>query len=330
MEERIVYYVDNDPEKNHAQTKLNGKVIEIISPQEMLQEISAEDIILIGSFRFKEIIDQLDTMSELNDIQVYVVKLFMEDLSETTYKGGIVYSPTRQIPKKIHYCWFGGKEMGELEKHCLATWKKFCPDYEIIRWDETNYDYTQNQYISDAYKSGKYAFVSDYARLDVIYRYGGIYLDTDVEILRSIDQLLYQRGFMGFESNSMVNSGVGMGGVAGIELFATLRDAYQNYVFIDSNGKINDVANCNLQSAILKEKGLRLDNTLQEIDGIRFYPSEFLSPVSYLTNKKHITENTYSVHWFTGSWQTEVGTTYRNQQLQYMDEIIERLKRESM
>ena len=93
------------------------------------------------------------------------------------------------IPKVIHYCWFGGNEMSELEKKCIESWKTQCPDYEIIRWDETNYDVTKNLYMQQAYAAKKWAFVSDYARLDILYQHGGIYLDTDVELLQSLNTL---------------------------------------------------------------------------------------------------------------------------------------------
>lgn len=102
------------------------------------------------------------------------------------------------IPRKIHYCWFGHGEMSELEKKCIESWKRLCPNYEIIRWDEDNFDVNSIQYTQQAYNCKKFAFVSDYARLDIIYRYGGIYLDTDVELLKPLDSLLQEQAFMGF------------------------------------------------------------------------------------------------------------------------------------
>ena len=101
------------------------------------------------------------------------------------------------IPKVIHYCWFGGNEMSALEKKCIESWKTQCPDYEIIRWDETNYDVTKNLYMQQAYAAKKWAFVSDYARLDILYQHGGFYLDTDVELLQSLDALRTHAAFAG-------------------------------------------------------------------------------------------------------------------------------------
>ena len=108
------------------------------------------------------------------------------------------------IPKVIHYCWFGKNELPEDAKRCIASWKKFCPDYEIIEWNETNYDVRKNKYMSDAYDEKKWAFVSDYARIDIIYNYGGIYLDTDVELLRPLDELLKDKMFCGWESRDSI------------------------------------------------------------------------------------------------------------------------------
>ena len=122
------------------------------------------------------------------------------------------------IPKIIHYCWFGGNEIPENDKKCIESWKKYCPDYKIIRWDESNYDYKKNSYMREAYEAKKWGFVPDYARLDIIYNYGGIYLDTDVELLKSLDEILDCEGFFGFESENLVNLGLGFGAVKGNEI----------------------------------------------------------------------------------------------------------------
>ena len=104
------------------------------------------------------------------------------------------------IPKIIHYCWFGGAELPEKDRKCIESWKKFCPDYQIIEWNENNYDVTKNTYMYQAYQAKKWGFVPDYARLDIIYQHGGIYLDTDVELVKNLDSLLENDAFMGFVS----------------------------------------------------------------------------------------------------------------------------------
>ena len=109
------------------------------------------------------------------------------------------------IPKKIHYCWFGGNPLPESAKKYIETWKKYCPDYEIIEWNEENFDVTQNQYCKEAYEAKKWAFVSDYARFWILYRYGGIYFDTDVEVIRPIDDMVAKGPFMGCERDGDKN-----------------------------------------------------------------------------------------------------------------------------
>ena len=115
------------------------------------------------------------------------------------------------IPKKIHYCWFGGNPLPELAIKCLESWKKYCPDYEIIEWNETNFNLDSCEYVREAYQAKKWAFVSDYARLKVVYDNGGIYLDTDVELIKSLDRLLKNKSFFGTETTGVVATGLGFG-----------------------------------------------------------------------------------------------------------------------
>ena len=119
------------------------------------------------------------------------------------------------IPKKIHYCWFGNNSMPDEYIKYIDGWKKLCPDYSIIRWDESNYDVNKHPFISKAYKDRKWAFVSDYARLDIIYNNGGIYLDTDVQLIKNIDELRRFRAYVGFEAESFINTGLGFGAEKG-------------------------------------------------------------------------------------------------------------------
>lgn len=130
------------------------------------------------------------------------------------------------IPKIIHYCWVGNCQKPKSVLYCIESWRKFCPDYRIIEWNESNYDFSKNKYMWQAYEAKKWGFVPDYARLDIVYQYGGIYLDTDVELVKNIDELLSHKAFMGFEDTGdgefFVNCGHGFGAEPGNEITKTV------------------------------------------------------------------------------------------------------------
>lgn len=205
------------------------------------------------------------------------------------------------IPKKIHYCWFGNGQPDELAQKCIASWKKYCPDYEIIKWNEDNYDVTKQPYMKDAYEARKWAFVTDYARLDILYEYGGIYFDTDVEVIKNFDSLLEDRAFVGREDGDRVNTGQAMGAEKGLEIIRELRDVYENEVFKTENG-YNTTTCVDYTSDYLVKRGLMKDNSKQVIDDLTIYPREYFCPIKVGYTKPELTENTYSIHHFAASW----------------------------
>ncbi len=210
------------------------------------------------------------------------------------------------IPKIIHYCWIGGDPLPKSAKKCIASWKKYCPDYEIIEWNENNYDFTKNQYMKEALEAKKWGFVPDYARLDIIYQHGGIYLDTDVEIIKSFDPLLSNKGFAGFESEENVNFGQGFGAEPGNEVIKELMDSYENLRFKNDDGSLNMIASPKLNTDALVELGLKQDNSKQELlDCFSIYPIEYFCPKSINDGIIRKTKNTYSIHHFDASWFDE-------------------------
>ncbi|MBQ3532848.1 MAG: glycosyl transferase [Oscillospiraceae bacterium] len=213
------------------------------------------------------------------------------------------------IPKTIHYCWFGGAPLPEKERRCIESWRKNCPDYEIKKWDESNYDLNQNEYIRQAYKAKRWAFVTDYVRLDVIYRYGGIYLDTDVEVIRSLDPLLEDSAFAGMESvdgkQLSIATGLGFGAEPGNEIIKEWRDIYENLSFLGADGTQDLLTTPARTTACLEKRGFRQQNVIQLIDGMVIYPTEYFSPKQYDTHNIHITPNTYSIHHYSESWKSE-------------------------
>jgi hypothetical protein len=216
------------------------------------------------------------------------------------------------IPKIIHYCWFGGNPLPELAIKCIASWKKYFPDYEIKEWNETNYDVHKIPYISEAYNAKKYAFVSDYARFDILYKYGGIYFDTDVEVIKPFDDILKNGGFMGFEFVRKLygvgiacNSGLGIGCNSGLEIVYKILEYYSNLRFINIDGSYNLHTVVEYVTDIFKKNGLKYENIIQRFNGITIYPTEYFAPKSYITKELTITENTYSIHNYDASWIPE-------------------------
>lgn len=207
------------------------------------------------------------------------------------------------IPKKIHYCWVGGAPLPESAKKCIKSWKKYCPDYEIIEWNEQNYDFTSVPYMKEAYEAKKWGFVPDYARLDIVYTHGGIYLDTDVEIVRSFDPLLELPAFAGFQDEEQINFGQGFGAEAGNPVIKALMDSYLDKRFLGSDGTPDLTPSPRLNTDTLTEAfGLRPEACYQELPGMTIYPPEYFCPKSFADGVLRKTKNTYSIHHFDASW----------------------------
>ena len=210
------------------------------------------------------------------------------------------------IPKKIHYCWFGKGEMPALAKKCIKSWQKYCPDWEIICWNEDNSNISSNRYASQALEAGKWAFVSDYVRLLAIYEHGGVYLDTDVELIKPIDELLEYSGFMGFDEKGIVATGLGFGAEAGNAIIGEFLADYADIPFLLPDGSYDMTPCPDRNTAALKRLGMDMENTDQCFMGMHFLPAEYLCPMDYYTGKKTITKNTLSIHHYCASWTSKV------------------------
>lgn len=214
-------------------------------------------------------------------------------------------------PHTIHYCWFGGNPLGKKEKTCIDSWKRFLPDYKVLRWDETNWNVRCCDYVSEAYDAKKWAFVSDYARLDILYKYGGLYFDTDVELIKPIDDILENGPFMGFETDWSPNTrgtvapGLGLGANPGLGLYKTILDSYRWTHFIKPDGTFDTTTIVTRTTEILLKNGLESRQGIQEIEGVRIYPSEYFNPKDFATGTVHLTDNTRSIHHFSMSWLTD-------------------------
>lgn len=210
------------------------------------------------------------------------------------------------IPKIIHYCWFGGKPLPKSAEKCIASWKKYLPDYEIKRWDESNFDVNAIPYTREAYAACKYAFVSDYARFWILYHYGGVYFDTDVEVIRPIDDIINRGGFLGVESNRngiyTVNPGLGFAATQGTAVIGEMMNLYSTFHFINTDGA-SDLKNIvEITTDYLSSKGLQNTDEIQECCGFTIYPKDYFCPIDYDTRELKITENTRTIHHYAESW----------------------------
>lgn len=262
---------------------------------------------IITCARYEEIINYFEEDEILNQIDYYCLhyfKLFQQQCRAMNKKIPDNFKLYNHpvIPKVIHYCWFGRNPIPDQHKRWMESWHRLCPDYEIKEWNEDNYDIGKNRYMLQAYRSQKWGFVPDYARLDIIYQHGGIYLDTDIELVASIDDLLYQDGFIGFESESFVNCGMGFGAIKGLEIIKEMRDDYIGRCFFNEDGTLNLLSSPCIQTQFLKGRGLKDNGEYQIVDHLTVYPEKVFGGKNLATRKIDIFPYTKSIHHFSGSW----------------------------
>lgn len=209
------------------------------------------------------------------------------------------------IPKVIHYCWFGNNPLPFEVKKCINSWKKICPDYEIKRWDETNFDVYQNDFIKSAYGSKAWAFVSDYARLKIVYDEGGIYLDTDVELKKSLDELRKSEGFFAIQQEGhYCNTGLGFGAKKENEIVKTMLDLYDDLIYSEEN-KFS-IACPYLNTKALEKYGYSYSDDVIEIHNNLVLPPRFMDPIAPGKNKENLLCNdTVSIHHYSASWMDD-------------------------
>lgn len=206
------------------------------------------------------------------------------------------------IPKIIHYCWFGRGEKPALAQMCIKSWKNYLPDYDLKEWNEDNFDISRNQYVREAYENRKFAFVTDYVRLYAIYTEGGIYMDTDVEVVGGFDKFLHHHAFSGFETDGNVPTGM-MAAEKNSIWAKDLLDQYQNRVFVQPDGSFDMTTNTTAITNYMLDKGLILNNQFQDFPGLcTMYPADFFCPKDHRTGKIKCSKNTVCIHHFAGSW----------------------------
>lgn len=305
--EKIVCFVDNDMSKWNTVLCIAGKRYNIISLEQLKKFETDGMVVLITSMNYVNILKQLEEDRELNSLECYWFEymqgLFLEDISmKRNIPTDIKRSASPLIPKVLHYCWFGKSPIPEKNKKWMESWKRYCPDYEIIEWNESNYDISKNCYMKQAYEKGKWGFVPDYARLDIIYNYGGIYLDTDVEIIANMDDLLYQKGFAGFVGENYVALGLGFGAEKGLPVIKQMLNEYEKMRFVNEDGSLNMIGAPVWQTNYLKAHGLKTDGEYQIVDDLTIFPDKMFNAKNIHTRKIQITNYTKSIHHYDASW----------------------------
>lgn len=217
------------------------------------------------------------------------------------------------IPKIIHYCWFGRGPLPELAQKCIASWKRYLPDYEIKEWNEDNFDVNIIPYTAEAYALKKYAFVSDYARFWILYKYGGIYFDTDVEVIRPIDDIVNKGNFMGFEtdpnpsqsddaSEASINPGLGMGVAPGLGIINHMLHFYDGQHFVHEANMRNQITVVHIATKVLLGNGLKNVPGIQHVADTYIYPSDYFCPINVTTGRIHVEKDTRTIHHYAGTW----------------------------
>jgi len=332
IEQTYSYVVDNNSALWETEKKINGRILKIHSPQRLYETAGENTVILVTYGRYYEINEILEKVPALEHIDCYaapLIQLYQYDFtafSVPSAPSGWRMNPEMKIPKVIHYTWFSGEPIPDNLLACMDSWKRFCPDYEIVEWNSGNYDLTVNPYVREAVENKRWGFAGDYVRLDAIYRYGGIYLDLDVELIKNIDELLYNSAYCGYETYRNINLGSGFGAIKGHPLIKTLRDAYNDLHFINEDGTMNLTPSPVHQSGVLDEHGLRCNGEFQIIQDMAIYPVEYFAPKSLFSGRALTSPNTYSIHHFAGSWLTEEEWVPVNRKRKYIIQAVENEK----
>lgn len=298
VEDKILYVIDNF--KGGQILHIGAAHIPVLS-MSLLDSRCQGAVCVITSMRVSdEIVFQLDTLPVCDGIEVYVYELF----TETGRKMNWQRNQKMVIPKKIHYCWFGGGKLPERFQKNIESWQRYCPDYEIIGWNESNYDVSKNKYMRQAYEHKEWGFVPDYARLDIVNTYGGIYFDTDVQMVKAFDVLLQYDFFCGFENAGSVNLGQGFGAVKNHPIITDMLNEYENMEYEREDGSINTTPSPIYQTAVLEKWGLKKNGEVQQEDHFLVLSPDFFSPVNEFGYGVP-TENTFSIHQYAAAWYDE-------------------------
>jgi len=291
--------IDNNSDKCGKTVSAAGFEAKVYTPGQALAQFDLSNtVIVITTASLSAVKAQIECLKELIGKDVYS---YYEIKKNSVFPVDKLEKNTDEplIDKKIHYCWFGGGGIPSGLLKCIDSWKTFCPDYEIIRWDESNYDISKNEFMKDAYTKKKWGFVPDYARLDIVYYEGGFYFDTDVEIIKNIDALRYNCGFIGTEVTGGINAGSGFGAIKKHRALTGLMSIYET----ESITNLLSESCVGRETSYFYSKGYNVSGRIQTVDGMTIYPYNVLSQKIYETGELNISEASFSIHHFDGAWR---------------------------
>ncbi len=328
LEPYISCYVDKDTWKNGQIIEAGAGRFEIKTLEE-LKRADKNTIILITNSNFQSVIKALDEITELDSNEAYVIPVMQ--MKDTEPGAGSVAADIKRtdkplIPRIIHYTWFSGEEIPDHLQKCIDSWSKYAPDYEIRQWNASNYDIGKNPYMRQAYQQKKWGYIADVARLDILYQYGGIYMDTDVEMLKKPDDLLYQPAFCGVEKWGVVNMGGCSGAASGNQIIKAMLDYRKNEVFVRPDGSLNKEPSGAYETQPLVSLGLEINNRTQVVGDMTVYASDFFHPYDYMSGETRLTENTYSIHYFHGGWLDESVRQQRKKASIEFNQLLDRMQ----
>lgn len=322
LTDKILYVADNF---KCGQTLQVGCASLPVISMAQLDDRCREAVCVITSMEYAgEIVQQLDNISICNDVKVYLYELLHEECRGIEWR----HDEPQVIPKKIHYCWFGKGSMPAHFRDNIRSWEKYCPDYEIIQWNESNYDVSKNKYMLQAYEKKKWGFVPDYARLDIVNTYGGIYFDTDVRVIKSFDILLQYELFCGFENIGSVNFGQGFGARKNHPIIQDMLHEYEDLSFVNEDGSINITPSPAYQTFALERYGLQKNGKVQQRENMLVLSPEYFSPVNEF-GYGNPTEDTFSIHQYAATWYDEEQKKRKEKIINTYEYILNRIGRKN-
>jgi len=315
-------YVDNDKYRQNMGVKVGDEVIKVKSGGYLSEINGATTVLILAISRCSELLEELEKLESLKMCSCYIMPMMcIANFKNETLLPNERTSVKQLIPKKIHYMWLGKTELPKQLEKCIESWKRYCPEYDIICWNENNYDIYKNDYMREAYEMKAYGFVPDYARLDILYTHGGIYLDTDVELLKPLDDILFQDAFCGVEKWQTLNFGGCSGSKPHSEALKAFLDARENEHYILKSGCINRNTCGYVDTMTAMKLGYSVTGQKQKILDMTIYPSDYFHPYDYMSGRVETTKNTFSIHHFNGGWLDDEMAAANNRIVEQYNEL---------